>query len=188
MRSISCWGAVALLAALIVFGTPASAQPIAPGAVFYTLTDLQTIFVRNQQYFVFDNEGTSNPQLNHLHIAQLNTTTGAFEGQLVSPTLPETFSVPVQAAVITGTITINPGTDSDIATGNFYGISFSWALTVGACEDLGADYTGAITFQGYEGSGKMHAVIAGTENANWGACGVGSAVFNPLPFSGQLTK
>jgi len=45
-----------------------------------------------------------------------------------------------------------------------------------------------MTFQGYEGSGKIHAAIAGIENASWGACGEGSATFSPLPFSGQLTK
>ena len=183
------WGIFSVIAGLIALAAPAVAQPIPPGAAFYTLTDLQTIFVQNQQYFVLDTEGTGNTQLNHLHFSRIDTTTGDFTGVLAGPTVPETFSVPAQTVLVTGTITVAPGNDDGFnAIGNFYGITFSWNLAVPPCEDTGASYTGAMTFQGYEGSGKMHAVIAGIENASWGACGEGSATFSPLPFSGQLTK
>lgn len=182
------WTLCAALGVLIALAMPAVAQPIAPGAAFYTLADLQAIFVRNQQYFILDTEGSSNTQLNHLHFSRIDTTTGAFTGLLSGPTVPEGFSVPAQTVPVTGTITVTQGNDDGVqAIGNFYGITFSWNLEE-PCEDTGASYTGAMTFQGYEGSGKMHAVIAGIENANWGACGAGSATFNPLPFSGQLTK
>ena len=184
MRSTFC----ATLGVLIALAAPATAQPIVPGAAFYTLADLQTILVQNQQYFALDTEGSSSQQLNHLHFSRIDTTTGAFAGSLVGPSVPETFNVPAQIVPVTGTITITPGTDNDFNTGLFYGITFSWTLIVPPCESTGGSYTGAITFQGYEGSGKMHAVIAGIENAFWGACGVGQATFNPLPFSGQLTK
>jgi hypothetical protein len=184
MRSI-LWAAMPLIA---LAPLPAVAQGSVPGAALYTLADVEAIFVGNQQYFVFDTEGTSNAQLNHLHFNQINTTTGDFEGELAGPTLPEGFVVPATVVPVTGTITVTPGTDVNENTGYFYGITFSWSLTVPPCEGMGGSYTGAISFQGWEGSGKMHAVIAGIENANWGACGIGSAVFNPLPFSGQLTK
>jgi hypothetical protein len=174
-------------ALLITLAAPAPAQPIVSGATFYTLADLQAILVVNQQYFALDTEGSSNAQLNHLHFGRLDTTTGEFEGSLVGPTVPGGFSIPAQIVPVTGTITITPGTDNDFATGNFYGITFSWSATL-TCESTGGNYTGAITFQGYEGSGKMHAVIAGIESAFWGACGEGDATFNPLPFSGQLAK
>ena len=44
MRSTFC----ATLGVLIALAAPAAAQPIVPGAAFYTLADLQTILVQNQ--------------------------------------------------------------------------------------------------------------------------------------------
>jgi hypothetical protein len=145
-----------------------------------------------QQYFVFDSEGSSNPQLNHLHVTQLDTTTGAFAGEIFAPTVPP-FIVPQQILPVTGTITVIPnplngGLSFELA--DFYQIAFSWNFAEPAlsCQTETATYTGAITFLGYQGSGKMHAAIAGSVLANTGGCAISGLHFGPLPFSGQLTK
>jgi YVTN family beta-propeller protein len=165
-------------------------SPAAPPAA--ALSTLENLFVVQQQYFVFDSESSSNPQLNHLHITQLNTTTGAFSGNIFAPTVPP-FIVPQQTLPVTGTITVTPdvlNAGQSFETADFYQIAFSWSFAEAAlsCQTETASYTGAITFLGYEGSGKMHATIAGTVLANTGGCATSGVHLGPVPFSGQLTK
>ena len=156
------------------------------------LGTLASLFVAQQQYFVFDDESSGNSALNHLHITEVNTVTGAFAGQIFAPTVPP-FIVPHQALPVTGTITVIPDVPNAgqaFETANFYQIDFSWSFAAPApsCQTETASYIGAITFLGYEGSGKMHATIAGSVLANTGGCAVSGLHFGPVPFSGQLTK
>ncbi len=166
--------------------------PIPASPAGAALSTLASLFVAQQQYFVFDDESSGNSALNHLHITQLNTVTGAFAGEIFAPAVPP-FIVPQQTLPVTGTITVipdvlNAGQSFELA--NFYQIAFSWSFAAPApsCQTETASYAGAITFLGYEGSGKMHATIAGSVLADTGGCAVSGLHFGPVPFSGQLTK
>lgn len=176
---------------LFALGTAfaASAQSNPP-AYYFTLSDLQNFFVTQQQYFVFDNEGTGDTTINHLHIYSLDTSTGDFTGAIYAPLVPP-YVLPEVAVPVTGTITINSdvgGYGFSFGVGDFYQIAFNWTYNPNECYAEAASYAGAMSFQGYEGSGKMHAIIAGTVTASYGACLVGGATFGPIPFSGQLVK
>ena len=174
--------AKALCAVSILATAPAAAQT----AAFYSLADLQNIFVEQQQYFVLDNERSANASLNHLHITSLDPTSGYFEGFLWAPVVPPYLELQINQPVL-GQITL---TATGTPLGNFYGISFDWTnfdLPCPAVFQTGF-YTGAITFLGYQGSGKMHALIAGTVAPTYGDCTGEKTVQGPMPFSGTLTK
>lgn len=174
---------LALLLFLAVLAVPGRAE----AQYYYTLSDLETLFVKDHLYFALDNEGLGNPSVNHLHFVRIDTTTGNFTGYIVEPqVLPsiQPLNVPV-----TGTITINSDVGDhgySFGTGNNYGISFSW--TYGTfCYEQGASYTGAITFVAYRG-GKMLANIAGTFTSGWSECVAGGVTLGPQPFSGVLVQ
>jgi hypothetical protein len=183
--------ALALLIAVAAFaGSPTRAAAQAP--VSYTLSDLKNLFVVQQQYFILDNEQSVDVSLNHLHITALDTTTGEFSGAIWAPVI-EPFVVPQINLPVLGTITIYA---TGTALGSFYGIAFNWSYIGSQCPTgsrLGNPfedgmYTGAITFLGYQGSGKMHALIAGTASPGYGECTGDEFVLGPIPFSGLLTK
>ncbi|GGF07145.1 hypothetical protein GCM10011611_10760 [Aliidongia dinghuensis] len=176
-----CWLALLLLLAVLTAPGRAEAQ------YYFTLSDLDTLFVKNHLYFALDNEGLGNPSANHLHFVRIDTTTGNFTGYIVMPQVLPSFqsmNVPV-----TGTITINSDVGDhgySFGTGNNYGITFSWTYTTD-CFEQGASYTGAITFVGYR-DGKMLANIAGTFNSDWVQCVSGGVNLGPEPFSGVLVQ
>jgi len=144
-----------------------------------TLNDLETLFVTEQQYFVLDNEQSSpSSSYNHLHITQLDTTTGTFQGAIYVPLVP-TYDVPQTVVPVTGKITLTQEGPSKVSPfGYYYTISFSWQYSPIACEFQTASYSGAIMFLGYDGSGKMHGTI----------CTLGAFTLGPVPFSGELVK
>ncbi|MEI9982056.1 MAG: hypothetical protein WDN69_01855 [Aliidongia sp.] len=157
-----------------------------------TLGDLENLFVTQQQYFDIDDEQSVAASLNHLHITALDPVSGTFQGSIWAPVVPPS-AVPQVTLPVTGTITIAP---TGTALGSFYGISFTWSYSGAACKagstltavSETARYTGAITFLGYQGSGKMHATIAGTVAPEYGDCALGKIALNPIPFSGQMVK
>jgi probable HAF family extracellular repeat protein len=157
-----------------------------------TLSDLKTLFVTQQQYFDIDDEQSVNASLNHLHITALDPVSGNFQGSIWAPVLPPA-AVPQVTLPVTGRITLSP---TGTALGSFYGITFTWSYSGAACKagstltavSETASYTGAITFLGYQGSGKMHATIAGTVAPVYGDCALGKIALNPIPFSGQMVK
>ncbi|MEI9982055.1 MAG: hypothetical protein WDN69_01850 [Aliidongia sp.] len=179
-----------LISGVVLATLPAPAAAQAP--VSYTLNDLKNLFVVQQQYFILDNEQSVAASLNHLHITALDTTTGEFSGLIWAPVI-EPFVVPQINLPVLGTITIDA---TGTALGSFYGITFNWSYIGSPClagsrlanpfED--GMYTGAITFLGYQGSGKMHALIAGTASPGYGECTGDEFVLGPIPFSGLLTK
>src|SRR6202012_3153816 len=94
---------------------------------------------------------------------------------------------------VRGTIKAVPATvNMNVSFGpsEYYPITFTWDFDEAAfgCQTENASYTGAISLLGYQGSGKMHGVIAGTVTANYGTCELGAFSMGPLPFSGVLTK
>ena len=185
MRRKNGWAVAAILVALNAFATPASAQ----SAYYLALSDLKMLFVTQQQYFILDTEQSLDASLNHLHITQLDTTTGAFTGEIWAPIVPPYGSIPQLTLPVTGTITVDAAVfGPSYGYGNFYQIAFSWQYTPNECETEIASYAGAITFLGYQGSGKMHAAIGGTVATEYGGCLVGGFNLGPVPFSGQLTK
>ncbi|GGF48663.1 hypothetical protein GCM10011611_63820 [Aliidongia dinghuensis] len=165
---------------------PAAAQT---NVTTLTLSDLKSLFVTQKQYFVLDDEqSATSPSYNHLHITQLDTTTGAFEGAIYVPLVP-TYDVPNTVVPVTGKITLTQEGLSNVSPfGYYYTISFSWQYSPNACELQTANYSGAIMFLGYDGSGKMRGTIGGMVSNNYGACTLGSWTLGPVPFSGQLTK
>ena len=175
-----CLAAVLFLVALVHPGR-AEAQ------YYFQLSDLEKLFVEDQQYFVLDNEGFGDASLNHLHFAHIDTTTGAFTGYLWAPQVVP--AIPQMTIPVSGTITINTdfgGHGFSYGVGNFYQIAFSWDYRAN-CFDETASYTGGITFRGYRGS-KMQASISGTVDVQPGACLVGAFEFTPETFSGVLVK
>ncbi|GGF07140.1 hypothetical protein GCM10011611_10750 [Aliidongia dinghuensis] len=176
-----CWLALLLLLAVLAAPGRAEAQ------YYFSLSDLEKLFVQDQQYFVLDDEGFGDPSVNHLHFSHIDTTTGNFTGYIWAPQIVP--AIAKKSLPVSGTITINP--DSFIGglfgTGNYYGISFSWDDNSTFCFDQSASYTGAITFRGYRG-GKMQANIAGSIDASWAECQIGPVNFSPIAFSGVLVK
>jgi len=174
----------AMLVALLA--QPAAAQQ---GVSFMTLSDLATLFVTNEQYFILDTEGSQAASLNHLHITHIDTTSGNFQGVIWAPQVPPYGSVPQVTLPVTGTLAVTQAQfGPSYGYGNFYQISFSWTYTPNECEDETATYTGTIQFLGYQGSGKMHGVIGGSVATGYGGCLVGGFELGPVPFSGVLTK
>jgi hypothetical protein len=180
--------ALPIVGLALVCAAPAAAQ--AP--VSYTLSQLETLFVAQQQYFVLDNEGSVDASLNHFHIYALDTTTGEFSGAIWAPVVAP-YVVPQTTLPVLGMITVEA---TGTALGNFYGITFNWSYTGAVCPpgsgrgnpfEVGL-YTGAITFLGYQGTGKMHALIAGTVSPGYGECNGDEFVLGPIPFSGLMTK
>ena len=180
-------GAVAAgAAAMMAFASPAAAQQ---GVSYLALSDLKALFVTQQQYFILDAEASQNQSLNHLHITQLDTTTGNFSGEIWAPQVPPYGSVPQATFPVTGTITDTVAQfGPSYSYGNFYQISFSWNYRPNECEDETATYTGSIQFLGYQGSGKMHGIIGGSVVTDYSGCLVGGFELGPVPFSGVLTK
>ncbi len=116
-------------------------------------------------------------------------TTGNCSGEIWAPQVPPYGPVPQVTLPVTGNISVALAQfGPSYGYGNFYQISFSWNYAPNECEDETATYTGSIQFLGYQGSGKMHGVIAGTVTANYGTCELGGFSMGPLPFSGILTK
>ena len=186
MHRINRLAAAAGAAAMIALAQPAAAQQ---GVSFMTLSDLKTLFVTQQQYFIFDTEASQNQSLNHMHITQLDTTTGNFQGAIWAPQVPPYGSVPQIALPVTGTLAVAVAQfGPSYSYGNFYQISFSWNYRPNECQDETATYTGSIQFLGYQGSGKMHGVIGGSVITDYGGCLVGDFELGPVPFSGVLTK
>lgn len=184
MHWIDRLAVAAAAAVLMALAQPAAAQ----GVSFLTLDDLKTLFVTQQQYFILDAEASQNPALNHLHITQLDTTTGNFQGEIWAPQVPPYGSVPQTTFPVTGTLSVAVAPNGPSGGyGNFYQISFSWTYAV-QCENEVASYTGSIQFLGYQNSGKMHGVIGGSETTQYGGCLVGGFDLGPVPFSGVLTK
>ena len=176
-----CWLAVVLLLAL--FAAPGRAE----AQYYFQLSDLETLFVHNQQFFELDDEGFGNPSLNHLHFASIDTTTGAFTGYIWAPQVVP--AIPQMTMPVSGTNTIHPDIGSfgiPAHTGNYYEISFGWSYSQ-PCFFQSASYEGAITFHGYIG-GKMQGNIAGSINVHTNACEVADFPYNPQPFSGILVK
>ncbi|MEI9983948.1 MAG: hypothetical protein WDN69_12505 [Aliidongia sp.] len=185
MRRTASLAAATGAAAMIAFANPAAAQ----SASFLALSDLKTLFVTQQQYFILDTEQSMNASLNHFHITQLDTTTGNFTGTIWAPIVPPYGSIPQLTLPVTGTIALDAAQfGPSYSYGNFYGITFTWQYTPNECETEIATYTGAISFLGYQGSGKMHAAIGGTVATEYGGCLVGGFDLGPVPFSGVLTK
>lgn len=186
MNALSCRVAAATLLALLV---PAGAAQAQPPATFFTLSDLKALLVTQQQYFILDTEGAQSQSLNHLHITQLDTTTGVFQGQIWAPLVPPYGSVPQLTLPVNGTISVAQAQfGPSYSYGNFYQINFSWNYRPNECEDETATYDGTMQFLGYQGSGKMHGVIGGSVATEYGGCQVGSFDLGPVPFSGVLTK
>jgi hypothetical protein len=173
---------LAFLLFLAVLAIPGRAE----AQYYFTLNDLETLFVKDHLYFALDNEGLGDPARNHLHFVRIDTTTGDFTGYIVEPqVLP---SLPPVNVAVTGTFTINSDTFQGFSfgTGNNYGISFSWTYST-YCAQQGASYTGAITFVGYR-DGKMLANTAGTFYSYWEECTAGGITLGPQPFSGVLVQ
>lgn len=186
MHRISGLAIAAGAAAMMTLVQPAAAQQ---GVSFMTLSDLKTLFVTQQQYFIFDAEASQNASLNHLHITQLDTTTGNFSGQIWAPQVPPYGTVPQVALPVTGTIAVAVAQfGPSYSYGNFYQISFSWTYAPNECEFETATYTGSIQFLGYQSSGKMHGIIGGSVATGYSGCLVGGFDLGPVPFSGVLTK
>lgn len=183
---ISTMFAIFLLASSLFFvAKPASAQT---SETALSMSDLKTIFVDGQQYFGLDNEQTVSASINHLHITQLDTTTGAFQGAINAPVVPSIGAIQ-QVLPVAGKITIVAvGPSTVYPFGNYYEITFSWQYSPDQCDYQTATYTGSILFLGYDGSGKMHGTIGGSVSNNIGVCTLGAYTLGPVPFSGQMLK
>jgi hypothetical protein len=172
----------------VLAGLPQGQARAQVAPYYFTLSDLRTIFVANQQYFDLNNEGFEDPSVNHLHFTTIDTTTGAFTGSIWAPTVDPGLSP--QLVPVTGTITIHPGTTNlGISTGggNHYEIEFSYEVS-NICTFHDATYHGAFAFLGYQGSALMHGNIAGTIQSVLSGCGIGAIPSTPQPFSGLLVK
>ena len=169
---------------LAVLAGPAQAQVV---PYYFSLADLEKIFVENKQYFVLDDEGFDDASFNHLHFTTIDTTTGAFTGAIWAPELLP--AAAQQVIPVTGMLTIHQGS-SYIGplspSGNHYEIEFSWTIS-SICSTNTASYHGAIAFLGYQGA-KMRGTIAGKITSNYSACGISTLPYSPQPFSGVLTK
>jgi hypothetical protein len=153
-----------------------------------TLANLQALFVTQQQYWALDDEQSATAALNHLHITQLDPSTGSFQGAINSPPVPS-LDPPMAVLPVTGKITAMPvSANTAYPYGNYFSITFTWVYSPVATERQVATYAGAMMFTGYDGSGKMHGTIGGTVSNQYNAASAPQFTFGPVPFSGVLTK